>query len=80
MSARRREVACAFGVVLRISRRERDISQETLAERADLDRTYPSLLERGLRQPTLTYLFAIADALGIDPAELVRLTRGRLHW
>ncbi|MDB6102439.1 MAG: family transcriptional regulator [Gammaproteobacteria bacterium] len=79
MSARRREVACAFGVVLRDSRRERNMTQESLAERADLDRTYPSLLERGLRQPTLTYLFAIADALGMDPAELVRLTRRGLH-
>jgi transcriptional regulator with XRE-family HTH domain len=78
-SDRRREVARAFGVALKIARRERGMSQETLGERDDLDRTYPSLLERGLRQPTLTYLFAIADALGMDAAELVWLTRMRLH-
>jgi transcriptional regulator with XRE-family HTH domain len=70
-------VARAFGVALKIA--QRGMSQETLGERADLDRTYPSLLERGLRQPTLTYLFAIADALGMDVAELVWLTRMRLH-
>jgi hypothetical protein len=49
MSVRRREVACAFGVVLRNIRRERDMSQEMLAARADLDRTY-----RGTKKPTLS--------------------------
>ena len=54
----RRAVAAAvrteFGKVLGESRRERGLSQEQLAELADLDRTTPSLLERGLRQPTLS--------------------------
>jgi len=50
------------------------MTQEKLAEIADVDRTYPSLLERGLRQPTLAYLFALADALKEDPADLVRRT------
>jgi transcriptional regulator with XRE-family HTH domain len=71
MSRQRREVARAFGVVLRSARRERGLSQEALAEHADIDRTYPSLLERGLRQPTLIHLFGIADALDMDAAELV---------
>jgi len=35
------------------SRTDADISQEFLAERADIDRTYLSLVERGLRQPTI---------------------------
>jgi transcriptional regulator with XRE-family HTH domain len=78
-TARRREVAGAFGAVLRNSRRLHNVSQETLAELADLDRIYLSPLERGLRQPTLTYLFAITDALGVNPEELVRLTRGRVQ-
>jgi transcriptional regulator with XRE-family HTH domain len=50
------------------------MTQETLAETADLDRTYPSLLERGLRQPTLAYLFALADALKMSAADLVAQT------
>jgi transcriptional regulator with XRE-family HTH domain len=78
MTRQRWEVARAFGVVLKDVRRERGMSQETLAECADIDRTYPSLLERGLRQPTLIHLFGIADALDIDAAELVRLTRTRV--
>jgi transcriptional regulator with XRE-family HTH domain len=47
------------------------MSQEDLAERASFDRTYPSLLERGLRTPTLTVLIEIARALDLEPAQLV---------
>lgn len=71
---RRHLVGKAFGRVLREYRLILDLSQEELAERADLDRTYPSLLERGLRSPSLEMLFRIAEALGIDPAELVAKT------
>ena len=63
-----------FGIVLRRLRTERDISQGALALECDLDRTYISLLERGLRQPTLTTLVVLGAALNIDPAELVRQT------
>jgi hypothetical protein len=45
-----KQVALAFGGVLRIAREGAHSTQEALAERADIDRTYPSLLERGLRQ------------------------------
>jgi hypothetical protein len=44
------EVARAFGAILRAARVATGISQEVLAERADCDRTYPSLLERGMRR------------------------------
>lgn len=71
---RRHVVGKAFGRVLREYRLTLDLSQEELAERADLDRTYPSLLERGLRSPSLEMLFRIAEALAIDPAELVAKT------
>lgn len=40
----RRQVARAFGYVLVVCRRMAKISQEELAHRAGLDRTYPSLL------------------------------------
>ncbi len=62
----------AFGKVLKGLREERKISQEKLAEYTDLDRTYISLLERSLRQPTLPVVFKIAAALKITPSELVR--------
>jgi transcriptional regulator with XRE-family HTH domain len=65
-------VISVFGKVLRELREGKKLSQEKLAEYCDLDRTYISLLERGLRQPTISTIFKIADALDISPSELVR--------
>jgi transcriptional regulator with XRE-family HTH domain len=67
----------AFGEVLRDCRTKAGISQENLAFKVDLDRTYISLLERGLRQPTLEMLFRLAGVLGIAPATLVARTASR---
>jgi transcriptional regulator with XRE-family HTH domain len=67
-------VAAAFGRVLRDVREKSGLSQETLAGIADIDRTYVSLLERGLRQPTLETLFRLSQALDISPATMVSRT------
>jgi transcriptional regulator with XRE-family HTH domain len=64
-------VAAAFGSVLRDCRQKAGISQEELAGRAGVDRTYVSLLERGLRQPTLDSLFRLARGLDVAAATLV---------
>ena len=61
-----------FGIVLRDLRKESKLSQEKLAELAGYDRTYISLLERGLRQPTITTLFDLSKALHISPSSLVK--------
>ncbi|WP_319229681.1 helix-turn-helix transcriptional regulator [Draconibacterium orientale] len=61
-----------FGKVLRDLRIDAGLSQEKLAEIADLDRTYISLLERGLRQPSLSTVFALAQALKIKPHQLIK--------
>ena len=62
-----------FGKVLRELREARSLSQEKLAEYCDLDRTYISLLERGLRQPTITTIFKIAKALDISPSVFIEM-------
>jgi transcriptional regulator with XRE-family HTH domain len=67
----RQTVAIAFGRVLRELRRARGLSQEQLASLSDFDRTYPSLLERGLRTPTLSVIFRLAEVLGITASTLV---------
>ena len=74
-----RQVAKEFGAILRAARLAAGISQEVLAERADCDRTYPSLLERGLRQPTIGKVIEIAEALRIEPATLLNMTIARLR-
>ena len=53
-------------------RAENNWSQEELADRSGLHRTYISGVERGVRNPTLTVLDKIATALNVTPAELVR--------
>ena len=44
-----------------------------------MDYTYPSLLERGLRTPSLSVVIEIGRALGIEPAQLVIETLARLR-
>jgi len=66
-------VEIIFPKVLKQLRTEKKISQEKLAELCNLDRTYISLLERGLRQPTLSTLFKISNALEIALSELIKI-------
>jgi transcriptional regulator with XRE-family HTH domain len=63
----------AFGNVLKQLRENNGLSQENLAFDSDLDRTYISMLERGLRKPTINTIFSISQALNMKPSELIRL-------
>jgi len=78
MTGNRRGIARAFGAALRAARQAQGVSQDELAERADLDRTYPSLIERGKRAPTLYMVLRLADTLEIPPERLVTETVARL--
>ena len=64
----------AFGKVLNRYRTEKGISQEKLAHECDLHRTYISMLERGLKSPSLNTIAALARALKTPAHELVRAT------
>jgi transcriptional regulator with XRE-family HTH domain len=50
-----------------------DLSQEVFADLVGLDRTYISLLERGLRSPNLRTLTTIADALEMSLSDLMAI-------
>jgi len=65
------QISTVFGQVLREQRISRELSQEELALAADVDRTFVSQMERGIRQPTITTLMKLAGALGIQPSTLV---------
>lgn len=52
-------------------RHERGISQEDLAELADLDRTYISGVERAVRNISLNSLSSIIEALGLTSREFL---------
>lgn len=67
-----------FGKVLRELREANQLSQEKLAEYCELDRTYISLLERGLRQPTITTIFKLAKALNISASKLIEIVENQV--
>jgi transcriptional regulator with XRE-family HTH domain len=60
-----------FGEVVRRERASKGISQERLAQLADLDRTYVQRLEGGRYSPTLDTVESLARALQMLPSELV---------
>jgi transcriptional regulator with XRE-family HTH domain len=69
--AERARLLRAFGEKLRAERERRNLSQDVLATLAKIHRTQLSALELGLRDPHLTMLLILADALGVSPGTLV---------
>ena len=68
---RDRAVAEAFGARVRELRLERGMTQEGLAEAAELHATFVSNLERGYRVPSLPTVLRVAAGLGVDAGSLV---------
>ncbi len=61
-----RKLVQAVASTIRHFRKLAEISQEALADKADLDRTYISGIERGVRNITLDSLEQIISALNVD--------------
>ncbi|PKN33213.1 MAG: XRE family transcriptional regulator [Deltaproteobacteria bacterium HGW-Deltaproteobacteria-19] len=64
----------AFGQTVKELRRVHKMSQETLAEKSNLDRSFISLLECGKKQPSLVTIFQLAKALKVSPSKIISLT------
>lgn len=60
-----------FGLTVRRLREAHDWSQEELAEKANLNRSYLGEVERGKAIPSLITLEKLADALGVSVADLL---------
>ena len=60
-----------FAANVRAARLAAGVSQEELAFRAGIDRTYASQIERAIANPSLGITCAIADALGCTVIELL---------
>ncbi len=65
-----RNVNAMLGNRIRELRLKRKMSQEQLAEAADLHRNMIGLLERGRRSPSLETVVKIAEALKVHPKRL----------
>ena len=74
----RESVSAVFARVLRRERETQGLSQEALAHRAGVHRTYVGLIERGLRKPTIEVGYALARALGTSLSELVKEAERRI--
>jgi transcriptional regulator with XRE-family HTH domain len=61
-----------FGRILRELRTGKKLTQEELAERAGMDVTYLSDLERGKWNPSLAMIVDLANGLELHPSELLR--------
>jgi transcriptional regulator with XRE-family HTH domain len=66
-----------FGAVIRELREARGWTQEQLAERSDMNASYLGFVERGDNVPTLTIIIQIAEGLGVEPADLLKVMMKR---
>ena len=71
MAKRKPKEQECFGSVVRSHRLALDLSQEELAARAGLHRTYIGSIERGERNVSLQNIYVIARALGTTAGELL---------
>lgn len=79
MTREQTEEGIAFGRVLRDIRSSRGITQKELGELSDLHSESISLMERGLRQPTLKTILQLAAALEVKASTLVKRVEQHLQ-
>ncbi len=68
---RKTSIKKTFGLTVRMLRYQAEMSQEQLAEKAQLHPTYVSSVERGQRSVGLEKIIQIARALGVSPKDLM---------
>lgn len=66
------EIRQQFGKNIKIYRQSTGLSQEALAEKASLHRTYIGSVERGERNISLENIVQLAKALGVSPSKLLQ--------
>ena len=68
-----KNILIKFGENVRFYRKKQDISQEELAFRANLHRTYIGMIERAEKNITLINIEKIANALKVNIYELLKI-------
>jgi transcriptional regulator with XRE-family HTH domain len=67
----RSEEGMKFGETIRRLRKQRNLSQEGLAEHAGMNADFIGFIERGENVPTLTTILQLARALGVQPSAII---------
>jgi transcriptional regulator with XRE-family HTH domain len=70
-----KDIQALLGAAVRDLRKQAGISQEALAERSGLHRTYIGGIERGERNVSLANIVSIARALRVSPSKLLERIR-----
>lgn len=65
------KIAHEIGKIIARHRNEKGLSQESLADLAEIHRTYVSQIERGLKYPTIYVLVQISKALDIKLSQII---------
>ena len=66
-----KDILQKFGARVQKVRKSLSISQEELAAKLSMHRTYIGMIERGERNPTIRTLYKIAKALKVNASELL---------
>ena len=66
------QIDIQFGERIAVLRKQREFSQEELAERCGVHRTYIGSIERGEKSPTLNTIAKFAKGLDIEIADLFK--------
>ena len=67
-----------FAANLRRLRNAKGVSQDELAHEANVSRSYLSQLEKGTFYASLNVVGRLSEALGVDPAELLKMPQKRI--
>lgn len=68
----KKEILIKFGEKVRDLRKKKELSQEQLAFKADMHRTYIGMIERAEKNISLSNIYKIALALNVSMAELLK--------
>jgi transcriptional regulator with XRE-family HTH domain len=71
MDSRLNRLKTSLARSVKLRRKELGLSQEELADLAEIDRTYASQIERGVANPSLEVLFRISRALDMELIKLL---------
>lgn len=69
----------AAGAEIKARRNRLQFSQEELAHRADIHRSFVARLELAQTQPSLAVFLRLADALECDPADMIKAIGARMR-
>ncbi len=73
-------VSAALGAALAAQRNSVELTLEAAAQRASISHGYLRAMERGSRQPSISVLLSLCEAIGIDPRELFNRALDKMSY